>query len=106
MIAFSDMMRKQIVMPAHLMDDNEHSGKNGRNLFKDFSSVAQATGTYTGKVRMLFSMPKAVCCDVLDSMTMMRHAWAGGSVCKSPISCHACTSIMLGPSLARNLAFQ
>ena len=50
MIAFGDMMRKQIVMPAHLMDDREHSNKNGRNLFKDFSSVAQATGTYTGKV--------------------------------------------------------
>ncbi len=54
MIAFSDMMRKQIVMPAHLMDDNEHSSKNGRNLFKDFSAVAQATGTYTGKVRTHF----------------------------------------------------
>lgn len=50
MIAFADMMRKQIVMPAHLMDDNEHGHKTGRNLFKDFSSVAQATGTYTGKV--------------------------------------------------------
>jgi hypothetical protein len=51
MIAFGDMMRKQIVMPAHLMDDREHQGKHGRNLFKDFSSVAQATGTYTGHVR-------------------------------------------------------
>ena len=50
MIAFGDMMRKQIVMPAHLMDDREHGSRNGRNLFKDFSSVAQATGTYTGKV--------------------------------------------------------
>lgn len=50
MVAFSDMMRKQIVMPAHLMSDNEHDTKSGRNLFKDFSSVAQATGTYTGKV--------------------------------------------------------
>ncbi len=26
MIAFGDMMRKQIVMPAHLMNDNEHHG--------------------------------------------------------------------------------
>lgn len=33
-LAFADMMRKQIVMPAHLMDDGEHSIKNpGRNLF-------------------------------------------------------------------------
>ena len=50
MIAFGDMMRKQIVMPAHLMNDNEHHENNKRNLFKDFSSVAQATGTYTGQV--------------------------------------------------------
>lgn len=32
-LAFADMMRKQIVMPAHLMDDGEHHGKTGRNLF-------------------------------------------------------------------------
>ena len=51
MIAFADMMRKQIVMPAHLMDDLEHQGRTGRSLFKDFSSVAQMTGTYTSHVR-------------------------------------------------------
>ncbi len=45
------MMKKQIVMPAHLMDDMEHQKKtNGGNLFNDFSSVAEATGTYTAKV--------------------------------------------------------
>ncbi len=33
MLAFADMMRKQIVMPAHMMNDNEHEGKTGRNLF-------------------------------------------------------------------------
>ncbi len=53
MLAFYDMMKKSIVMPAHLMDDLEHEAANGRNLFKDFSSVAQSTGTYTGKVRYL-----------------------------------------------------
>lgn len=47
------MMRKQIVMPAHLMDDLEHQGRTGRSLFKDFSSVAQMTGTYTSHVRCL-----------------------------------------------------
>lgn len=47
MLAFADMMRKQIVMPAHLMDDLEHQAKTGRNLFADFSSVADRTGTYT-----------------------------------------------------------
>lgn len=42
------MMRKSIVMPAHLMDDGEHGPKNaGRHLFSDFSSVAESTGTYT-----------------------------------------------------------
>ncbi|KIZ00474.1 acyl-carrier-protein desaturase [Monoraphidium neglectum] len=47
-LAFADMMRKQIVMPAHLMDDGEHSIKNpGRNLFADFSTVAERSGVYT-----------------------------------------------------------
>ena len=56
MCAFSDMMQRQIVMPAHLMDDRSHGKSNASsaagkaaNLFKDFSSVAQATGTYTGE---------------------------------------------------------
>ncbi|KIY98647.1 acyl-carrier-protein desaturase [Monoraphidium neglectum] len=47
-LAFADMMRKQIVMPAHLMDDGEHAAKNnGRNLFADFSAVAERSGVYT-----------------------------------------------------------
>jgi len=48
-LAFADMMRKQIVMPAHLMYDGEHEQTNGkgRNLFADFSAVAERTGTYT-----------------------------------------------------------
>ena len=50
MISFADMMKKQIVMPAHLMNDGQHTSENGRNLFKDFSSVAQTTKTYTGQV--------------------------------------------------------
>jgi hypothetical protein len=38
MLAFADMMRKQIVMPAHLMDDGRHGEMNGgRNLFEDFA---------------------------------------------------------------------
>ena len=45
MLAFADMMRKQIVMPAHLMDDNTHGAANGgRNLFQDYSDVAEAIG--------------------------------------------------------------
>lgn len=48
MLAVGDMMKKQIVMPAHLMDDNQHVQKNGAksNLFADFSAVAERTGTY------------------------------------------------------------
>eukprot|EP00850_Spirogloea_muscicola_P019858 SM000201S05914 [mRNA] locus=s201:42792:44482:- [translate_table: standard] len=44
MQAFADMMRKQIVMPAHLVYDGENE-----DLFKDFSQVAQRTGVYTAK---------------------------------------------------------
>ena len=48
MLAFGDMMRKQIVMPAHMMNDLEHEGKNAdRNLFADFSDVAQRLEVYT-----------------------------------------------------------
>lgn len=47
MLAFADMMRKQIVMPAHLMDDMKHGERNaGRNLFADFSEVAESLGVY------------------------------------------------------------
>lgn len=47
-LAFADMMKKQIVMPAHMMNDNEHGTKQpGRNLFADFSAVAEYTKTYT-----------------------------------------------------------
>lgn len=49
MLAFADMMKKQIVMPAHMMNDNVHSSASGRNLFADFSAVAEKTGTYTAK---------------------------------------------------------
>lgn len=42
MLAFEDMMRKQITMPAHLMFDGENT-----TLFDDFSSVAQKSGVYT-----------------------------------------------------------
>ena len=50
MLAFADMMKKQIVMPAHMMDDNIHLGRTGRNIFQDFSTVAESTGTYTAQV--------------------------------------------------------
>lgn len=43
-LAFADMMRKKISMPAHLMYDGEDD-----NLFEHFSLVAQRLGVYTAK---------------------------------------------------------
>ena len=45
MLAFRDMMKYKIVMPAlHLRHSNEAKG----TLFDDFSAVAQRIGVYTG----------------------------------------------------------
>ncbi|KAL3698730.1 hypothetical protein R1sor_012806 [Riccia sorocarpa] len=44
MLAFGDMMRKKVAMPAHLMYDGVD-----RNLFGNFAMVAQRTGTYTAR---------------------------------------------------------
>jgi acyl-[acyl-carrier-protein] desaturase len=49
MLAFADMMKKQIIMPAHLMNDNQHKANTGRDLFDDFSSVAENVGVYTAQ---------------------------------------------------------
>ncbi|XP_022722030.1 stearoyl-[acyl-carrier-protein] 9-desaturase, chloroplastic-like [Durio zibethinus] len=43
-LAFADMMKKKITMPAHLMYD----GQDG-NLFEHYSSVAQRIGVYTAE---------------------------------------------------------
>ena len=43
-MAFADMMRKKISMPAHLMYDGRDE-----SLFDNFSSVAQRLGVYTAK---------------------------------------------------------
>ncbi|XP_074582500.1 stearoyl-[acyl-carrier-protein] 9-desaturase, chloroplastic-like [Curcuma longa] len=44
MLGFADMMKKKILMPAHLMYDGRDS-----NLFEHFSAVAQRLGVYTAK---------------------------------------------------------
>ncbi len=49
-LAFADMMKKGIVMPAHFMDDGWHSQPDanpGQNLFVDYATVADAIGVYT-----------------------------------------------------------
>jgi acyl-[acyl-carrier-protein] desaturase len=51
------MMKKQIVMPAHLMDDGEHHGKTGRNLFA--VSCAAAVSKHAK------SRPQ-LCCDAVQ----------------------------------------
>uniref|UniRef100_E3VPY6 Acyl-[acyl-carrier-protein] desaturase n=1 Tax=Phaseolus lunatus TaxID=3884 RepID=E3VPY6_PHALU len=43
-MAFADMMRKKIAMPAHLMYDGHDD-----NLFDNYSAVAQRIGVYTAK---------------------------------------------------------
>merc|ERR1719198_28566 len=44
MISYADMMKKQIVMPAELMQDGHWSG----NLYEDFARVATDLNVYTG----------------------------------------------------------
>jgi acyl-[acyl-carrier-protein] desaturase len=49
-LAFADMMRKGIVMPAHYMEDNWHGGADanpGQKLFVDYATVADSCGVYT-----------------------------------------------------------
>lgn len=43
-MAFADMMKKKIAMPAHLMYDGRDD-----NLFDNYSSVAQRIGVYTAR---------------------------------------------------------
>ena len=62
MLAFEDMMRKQIVMPAHLMYDGQSD-----TLFDDFSAVAQRTGVYTAN-------------DYADIMEHLVKRWNVGSI--------------------------
>lgn len=44
MLAFEDMMRKKIIMPAHFM---RQSGQQPGELYADFSDAAQRAGVYT-----------------------------------------------------------
>ena len=81
------MMKKQIVMPAHLMNDGVHTTDNGRNLFKDFSSVAQTTKTYTGQVCLpcVLKQPSCSLCCLPSSVP----AHLMGMTCLHPRNCTA-----------------
>lgn len=48
LLAFEDMMKKGILMPAHYVDDDWHTEANhGQNLFVDYATVADSLGVYT-----------------------------------------------------------
>ena len=43
-LALASMMKKQIVMPAHNMDDGQHSTRSSKSLFDDYAAVADRLG--------------------------------------------------------------
>ncbi|KAJ7298432.1 hypothetical protein O6H91_06G094200 [Diphasiastrum complanatum] len=61
-LAFAEMMRKKITMPAHLMFDGEN-----KSLFEDYASVAQRCNIYTAK-------------DYADIMDHLISAWKVGKL--------------------------
>jgi acyl-[acyl-carrier-protein] desaturase len=64
MLAFDNMLQKQIVMPAALMTNGERmqEGQRESALFTDYSNVAQAIGVYTAH-------------DYVDIINHLRGAW-------------------------------
>ena len=59
MIAFSDMMKKKIVMPAHFLRE---SGQGISSAFEEFSNAAQRLGVYTAQ-------------DYIDIMKKLMDKW-------------------------------
>ena len=55
-MAFADMMKKQIVMPAHLMDDGEHKARTGRGAFYTLVTIRPR---WRGERRSLRTLPGA-----------------------------------------------
>ena len=91
-LAFADMMKKQIVMPAHLMDDGEHKARTGRDLFSDFATVADSTGTYTAN-------------DYASIMEHLIKRWNIGDLnCESGEAAEAQEYLMKQPARIRKLA--
>jgi acyl-[acyl-carrier-protein] desaturase len=52
-LAYYDMMKKQILMPAHMMDDGEHQQKTGRNLFAVSTASSRNTCVHLGALAVL-----------------------------------------------------
>jgi acyl-[acyl-carrier-protein] desaturase len=92
MIAFADMMKKQIVMPAHMMNDGEHAGRTKRDLFADYSSVAERVGVYGPG-------------DYCDIMAHLNTRWAiDKQACTSGEAQEAQEFLMAQPARIRKLA--
>ena len=90
-LAFANMMKNKVAMPAHFMDDLEHADVNGRGLFKDFAAVAQSTGTYTALVRCAACLQSCAWLCLLYYSVRFDHApWmccCSSKPCKPPSSC-------------------
>jgi acyl-[acyl-carrier-protein] desaturase len=91
MLAFADMMEKQIVMPAHMMDDGEHRSRTGKDLFADYSAVAERTGVYTPH-------------DYIDIMQHLINRWNVGGQKVSGEASKAQEYLMKQPARIRKLA--
>ena len=68
MLAFDDMMKKKIVMPAHLLRE---SGQPQGELFAHFSDAAQRTNVYTtyDYIEILESLLKEWSIDKVNGLT-------------------------------------
>ena len=91
MLAFADMMKKQIVMPAHMMNDGQHRARTGRDLFSDYSAVAERVGVYTPF-------------DYVDIMQHLITRWDVGSHKVSGDAAEAQEYLMKQPERIRKLA--
>mmetsp|Transcript_11923 Transcript_11923/g.16158 ORF Transcript_11923/g.16158 Transcript_11923/m.16158 type:complete len:408 (-) Transcript_11923:384-1607(-) len=95
MLAYADMMRKQIVMPAHMMNDNSHatsSSKSGNSLlFDDFSSVAERLEIYTAS-------------DYANIMDHLNKRWKVGDRMLSGEAAEAQEYVMKLPTRVRRIA--
>jgi acyl-[acyl-carrier-protein] desaturase len=92
-LALADMMKKQISMPAHNMDDGEHSERTGRSLFTDYAAVAERLKVYTAH-------------DYADILDHLLTRWRIGSLAVGEVgqASEAQAWLMAQPTRVRRLA--
>lgn len=93
-LAFADMMKKQIVMPAHMMDDGEHKGKTGRNLFAVSTNCKQCTSCNSPAIMSCLVQ----CMRSLHSKCIQAAAALVASLL--PVRCRFVASFLQGPCCA------